>query len=66
MNFYSMNICNFRTQQAYRLDLTQTANKGYWRHFKYLVSLLILPHAFFRRGPMFVFLITKLLRHSAS
>jgi len=23
-----MNICNFRTQ--YRMDLAQTANKGYW------------------------------------
>jgi len=31
MTFYSMNICNFRTQ--YGIGLTQTANKGYWRHF---------------------------------
>ena len=64
MNFYSMNICNFRTQ--YGIGLAQTANKGYWRHFRSLrvvfVSLLCLPHAFFRRGPVFVFLIIKLFR----
>jgi len=29
-----MNICNFRTQ--YRMDLAQTANKGYWRHFRFI------------------------------
>jgi len=33
------------------MDLAQTANKGYWRHFKLLrvvlVSLLTLPYAFF-------------------
>jgi len=48
MNFYSMNICSFRTQ--YGMDLAQTANKGY-RHFTFLrvvfVSLLCLRHAFF-------------------
>jgi len=27
MKFYSVNICNFRIQ--YRVDLVQTANKGY-------------------------------------
>jgi len=68
MNFYSMNICNFRTQ--YHIDLAQTANKSYWRHFKLLreafVSLLILPHAFLRCEPVFVFLIIKLFRHSTS
>jgi len=52
MNFYSVNICNFRT--PYGMDLAQTANKGYWPHFRFLlvvfVSLLCLPHAFFRRG----------------
>jgi len=66
MNFYSMNICNFRTQ--YGMDLAHTANKGYWRHFRFLrvvfVSLLCLPHAFFRRGLVFVLLIIKLFRHS--
>jgi len=68
MVVYSMNICNFRTQCG--MDLAQTANKGYWRHFRFLrvvfVSLLCLPHAFFRRGPVFVFLIIKLFRHSTS
>jgi len=34
MNFYSMNICNLRTQ--YGMDLTQTASKGYWWHFRFL------------------------------
>ena len=70
MNFYSMNICNFRTQSAYGMDLAQTANKRYCRHFKFLcvvfVSLLMLPHAFFRRGPVFVLLIIKIFRHSTS
>jgi len=66
-----MNICNFQTQyQAYRIDLAQTDNKGYWLHFKFLrvvfVTLLILPHAFFQRGPMFVLLIIKLFQHSTS
>jgi len=60
MNFYFMHICNFRTQ--YGMDLAQTANRGYWRHFMFLrvvfVSLLCLPYAFFLRGPMFVLLIT--------
>jgi len=32
------------------MDLAQTANKGYWRHFRLdrvvFVSLLCLPHAF--------------------
>jgi len=59
MNFDSMNICNFQTQQAYRMDFAQTANTGYWQHFKFLrvvfVSLLILSHVFFRRGPVFIF-----------
>ena len=68
MNFYSMNICNFRTQ--YHMDLAQTANKSYWRHFKLLrevfVPLLILPHAFLRCEPVFVLLIIKLFRHSTS
>jgi len=68
MNFYSMNICNFRTQC--RVDLAQNANRGYWRHFKFLrvvfVSLLILPHALFRRGPVFVLQIIKLFWHSTS
>jgi len=51
MNLYSMNICNFRTQQVYRIELALTANEGYWWHFKFLrvvfVSLLILLHALF-------------------
>jgi len=34
MNVYSMNICNFRTQ--YGMDFSQTASKGYWRHFRFL------------------------------
>ena len=46
----------FSNTIAYRMDLAQTVNKGYWRHFKFLrlvfVSLQILPHAFFRRGPV--------------
>jgi len=37
MTFYSMNICNFRTQ--YCIGLAQTANKGYWRHFGLRVFL---------------------------
>ena len=52
MSFYSINICNFRTQ--YGMDLAQTANKAYWRHFGFtrvvFVSFLCLPHPFFRRG----------------
>jgi len=59
MNFYSMNVCNFLTQ--YGMDLSQTANKGYWRHFRFLridfVSLISLPHDFFAHGPVFVLLI---------
>jgi len=70
MNLYSMNICNFLTQQAYPVDLAQTTCKGYWRNFKFLrvafVSLLILPEGVFRRGPVFVFLIIKLFRHSTT
>jgi len=46
----------FSNAIAYRMDLAQTVNKGYWGHFKFLrvvfVSLQILPHAFFRRGPV--------------
>jgi len=34
MNFYSMNICNFRTK--YGMDLAQTAIKGYWQRFRFL------------------------------
>jgi len=68
MNFYSMSICNFRTQC--HMDLTKTANKSYWRHFKFLrevfVSLRILPHAFLRYEPVFVLLLMKLFRHSTS
>jgi len=49
MNFYFMNISNFRTQ--YGMDLAETFKKGYWRHFRFLrvvfVLLLCLPHAFF-------------------
>jgi len=37
MTFYSMNICNFRTQ--YCIGLAQTANKVYWRHFGLRVFL---------------------------
>jgi len=52
------------------MDLAQTANKGYWRRFRFLhvvfVSLLILPHAIFRRGCVFVLLIIKLFQHSTS
>ena len=63
-----MNICNFRTQ--YGSDLAQTADKGNWWHFRLLrevfVSRICLPHAFFRRGPVFVLLIIKLFRHSTS
>ena len=61
MNSSSMNICNFRTQ--YGSDHAQTADKGYWRHFRFIrvvfVSRICLPHAFFRRGPVFVLLIIK-------
>jgi len=50
MNFYSNNICNFRTQ--YSMELAQTANKGYWRHFRFLhpvvfATLLCLSTRFF-------------------
>ena len=48
----------------------QTANKGYWQHCKFFrvpfVSLLILPHAFFRRGHVCVLLIITLFRHWTS
>jgi len=63
-----MNISNFGTQ--YGMNLAQTANKGYWRHLRFprevFVSLLCLPHAFFRRGPVLVLLITKVFGHSIS
>jgi len=36
MNFYSMNICNFRTK--YGMDLAQTAGKGYWQRFRLLCA----------------------------
>jgi len=39
MNFYSMNICNFRTQ--YHMDFAHTANKSYWRHFKFLREVFV-------------------------
>ena len=59
----------FSNTIAYRMDLAQTVNKGYWWHFKFLrvvfVSLQILSHAFFRRGPVFL-LIMKLFRHWTS
>jgi len=49
MNFCSMNIRNFRTQ--YVMDLAQTANKDYWRHFRFLrvvfVSFYACPTRFF-------------------
>ena len=68
MNFYFKKICNFRTQ--YGMDLAQTASKGCWRQFRFLrvvfVSLLCLPHAFFRRGAVSVLRIIKVFRHSAS
>jgi len=68
MTFYSVNICNFRTQ--YGMGLAQTSNKGYWRHFGLLrvffVSCLCLPHAFLRRGPVFVLLIIKPFRNWTS
>jgi len=42
------------------MGLVQTAIKGYWRHFGdfriVFVSLICLPHAFFRRGAVFVLL----------
>jgi len=66
-NFYSMNICNFRTQC--HMDLAQTANKSYWRHssfFVKFVSVLILPQAFLQCEPVFVLLIIKFFRHSTS
>jgi len=34
INFYFMNICSFRTQ--YGVHHEQTANKSYWRHFRFL------------------------------
>jgi len=68
MNFYS---CNFRTQRAYRMDLAQTVNKVYWQHFKFLrvafITSIPAPRVFSAcRGPVFVFLIIKLFRHSPS
>jgi len=33
-----MNICNFRTQ--YGTDIAQNANKGYWRHIRFLRVVL--------------------------
>jgi len=35
MNFYSMHICNFRTQ--YGKGLVQTTNIDYWQHFVFFV-----------------------------
>ena len=68
MNFYSMNICNFRTQ--YGVNLAQTANKGYCRHFRFLRVVFCVTsmpaHTFFRRGPVLILLIIKLFRHSTS
>jgi len=62
MNFYSMHICNFRSQ--YGMSLVQTANKGYWQHFVFFVYFLChfyaYPTRFFWRGPVFVLLIIKL------
>jgi len=63
MCFYYKHICNFRTK--YGIGLVQTANKGYWRHFVFF-RVTYLPHAFFRRGPVFVLLIMKFFQHSAS
>jgi len=65
MNFYSMNICNFRTQ--YGMDLAQTdCQRRSLAAFQVsslsFVSLLWLPHAFLRPGPVFVLLIFKLFR----
>jgi len=41
----------FSKKIGYRMDLAQTANTGYWRHFRFVrvvfVSLLCLPQAFF-------------------
>jgi len=34
MNFYSMNIYNFRTR--YGMGLAQTAIKGFWQHLRFL------------------------------
>jgi len=65
MNFYSINICNFRAQ--YCTDLAQSANKGYWRHFTFLRVVFVSSCSFcsmpaplvFGRGPVLVLLIIR-------
>jgi len=68
MHFCCMHNYNFRTQ--YGMGLVQTTTNGYWRHFRFFrvvfVSLICLLHVFFRRAPVFVLLIIKFFRHSAS
>jgi len=69
MNFYSMNICNFRTQCA--MDIAQSDCQrrllaAFQVSSRSFVSLLCLPNAFFRRVPVFVLLIIKRFRHSTS
>ena len=56
MNFYSINICNFRTQ--YAIDIAQSdCQRRFLAAFQVssrsFVSLLCLPNAFFRRGPVY-------------
>jgi len=51
MNFYSMHICNFRTQ--YGMGLVQTANKAYLQHFVFFVhfcvAFVLAPHIYLAR-----------------
>jgi len=69
MNFYSMNICNIRTLNGMDLaqaDCQRRSLAAFHVSSRNFVSLLCLPHGFFRRGPVFVLLIVKLFRHSTS
>ena len=59
----------FEHNTAWILHRLPTKVAG-WRHFSFLcvvfVSLLCLPQALFRRGPVFVLQIMKLFRHTTS
>jgi len=59
--FYSMHICNFRTLRHGSCTNCQQRLLAAFRFFRvFFVSLLCLPHTFFRRGPVLVLLIIKI------
>ena len=69
---------NFKSERHEHLQFSNTIRRGSciecqqrllaaFQFFSYsFVSLLCLPHAFFRRGPVFVLLITKVFGRSTS